>query len=89
MQRVLGRFYSDWQVATKRILCFLTLDRKPRLRSQSYIGPTIVGPDLSLIWWLLNLFYFISHNFNCLDWFGLYIWLFSPCGVNIGFASVV
>ena len=48
MQRVLGRFYSDWQVATKRIFCFLTLDRKPRLRSQSYIGPTAVGPDLTL-----------------------------------------
>ena len=46
MQRVLGRFYSDWQVATKGIFCFLTLDRKPRLRSQSYIGPTIVGPDM-------------------------------------------
>ena len=45
MQRVLGRFYSDWQVATKRIFCFLTLDRKPRLRSQSYIGPTAVGPN--------------------------------------------
>ena len=32
-------FSTDWQVATKRIFCFLTLDRKPRLRSQSYIGP--------------------------------------------------
>ena len=45
MQRVVGRFDSDWQVATKRIFFFLTLDRKPRLRSQSYIGPTTVGPD--------------------------------------------
>ena len=45
MQRVLGRFDSDWQVATKSIFFFLTLDRKPRLRSQSYIGPTTVGPD--------------------------------------------
>ena len=25
---VLGRFFSDWQVATKRIFCFLTLDLK-------------------------------------------------------------
>ena len=49
MQRVLGRFYSDWQVATHCIFCFLTLDRKPRLRSQSYIGPTIVGPDTSYL----------------------------------------
>ena len=46
MQRILGRFYSDWQVAAKHLFCFLTLDRKPRLRSQSCIGPTTVGPDM-------------------------------------------
>ena len=45
VQRVLGRFDSDWQVATKRIFCILTLDQKPRLRRQSYIGPPTVGPD--------------------------------------------
>ena len=39
-----GLYASSRVKATLRYR-FKTLDRKPRPRSQSYIGPTTVGPD--------------------------------------------
>ena len=37
--------YASWRVKATLRYRFKTLDRKPRPRSQSYIGPTTVGPD--------------------------------------------
>ena len=37
--------YARWRVKATLRYHFKTLDRKPRPRSQSYIGPTTVGPD--------------------------------------------
>ena len=37
--------YANWRVKATLRYRFKTLDRKPRPRSQSYIGPTTVGPD--------------------------------------------
>ena len=38
--------YASWRVKATLRYRFKTLDRKPRPRSQSYIGPTTVGPDI-------------------------------------------
>ena len=37
--------YARWRVKATLRYHFKTLDQKPRPRSQSYIGPTTVGPD--------------------------------------------
>ena len=37
--------YASWRVYQTLRYRFKTLDRKPRPQSQSYIGPTAVGPD--------------------------------------------
>ena len=37
--------YASWRVKATLRYRFKTLDRKPRPRSQSYIGSTTVGPD--------------------------------------------
>ena len=43
--------YASWRVMAMLRYRFKTLDRNPRplkpIRSQSYIGPTTVGPDSS------------------------------------------
>ena len=39
--------YASWRVMATLRYRIKTLDRKPRPRSQSYIGPTVVGPDHS------------------------------------------
>ena len=38
--------YASWRVKATPRYRFITLVRKPRPRSQSYIGPTTVGPDI-------------------------------------------
>ena len=45
--------YASWRVKATLRYCFKTLDQKPRPRSQSYIGPTTVGPDLMNSNWKL------------------------------------
>ena len=39
--------YASWRVKATLLYRFKTLDRKPRPRSQSYIRPTTVGPDIA------------------------------------------
>ena len=58
--------YASWRVKATLRYRFKTLDRKPRPRSQSYIGPTTVGPDKStnvsnslFPYFLLKIFYFL------------------------------
>ena len=61
---------TSWRVKATLRYCFKTLDRKPRPRSQSYIGPTTVGP----VWDVIrakttpHIVYDAHHTQNCTVW---------------------